>query len=155
MGAWGRSAHGQGGVLTICAENLGTGLLFLNIKASPETLMVRRLNFIKVLNLCVFEQPRWGRHRGHRSLILKQTESNFLLCWLSAWLPIIPSRVGRISMTLKLIFGAESVLCLEILGALLWSQCHCLGWEVRRSEVKSQFFVQLGNHGQPCRHSLP
>lgn len=49
-------AHVQGSFHTICAKDIGTELLFLNIKESPETLMVRRLSFMKVLNLCFFEQ---------------------------------------------------------------------------------------------------
>ena len=53
----------QGGFHTICAKDIGTGKLFLNIKESPETLMVRRLSFMKVLNLCFFEQHHWGRHQ--------------------------------------------------------------------------------------------
>lgn len=64
-------AHVQGGFHTICAIDIGTEQLLLNIKESPETLMVRRLSFMKVLNLCFFKQHHWGRDRGYNSLILK------------------------------------------------------------------------------------
>lgn len=67
-GCW---APVQGGFHTRCAEDVGTRRSLLNIKESPETLMVRRLSFMQVLNLCFFEQHHWGKERGYHSLILK------------------------------------------------------------------------------------
>lgn len=67
-GCW---APVQGDFHTRCAEDVGIRRSLLNIKESPETLMVRRLSFMQVLNLCFFEQHHWGKDRGYHSLILK------------------------------------------------------------------------------------
>lgn len=103
------SAYVWGNSLSKYTKHTGIRLLSLNIKANPETLMVRRLDFINVLNLCFFEQHHWG---GTVVTILSSWNRHRAISSFAGCQPgfqIIPSRLGGISMTLKLICWPESM----------------------------------------------
>lgn len=115
-------AHVQGGFHTICAKDIGTKQLFLNIKESHETLMVRRLSFMKVLNL-FFRTASLGEgpwlQLSHLEIDTEQFPPLLVVSLApnhcpQSWQNFNDSKIN--------LWGREFVQSLKVLGVLLWSK---------------------------------